>query len=156
MQIQPKDAFVLPANSLQELHVGVRPVQVGCKNVFINVVDTEFHQLIRSWLVSIISRHPVINKSFELMLPVGGGKGSNKKISFKNPYGVRKVFCVRTNRDDLLQLKEQRLELGPAETASIGLRFCPSMAPGYTEILVFINDEDDKNEETFCVKASYQ
>lgn len=156
MQMQPKDAFALPANALQEIHVGVRPLQTGCKSVYINVVDTEFHQLVRSWLVSVISRHPVINKSFDIALPVGGGKGSNKKIAFTNPYGVKKVFCVRTNRNDLLQLREQRLELGPAETVSIGLRFAPSMASGYVEILVFINDEDDKNEETFCVKATYQ
>lgn len=156
MQMQPKDTFALPANALQEIHVGVRPLQTGCKSVYINVVDTEFHQLVRSWLVSVISRHPVVNKSFDIALPVGGGKGSNKKIAFTNPYGVRKMFFVRTNRNDLLQLREQRLELGPAETVSIGLRFAPSMASGYVEILVFINDEDDKNEETFCVKATYQ
>ena len=65
------------------------------------------------------------------------------------------MFQLRTNRDDLLQFKDTRLEIGAGETQNIGLRFAPTQAPGTVEILVFINDEDDKNEETFCVRASY-
>ena len=42
------------------------------------VLDKEYHQLIRSWLVCVQCRQPVISKAFELQLPVGGGKGSNK------------------------------------------------------------------------------
>ncbi len=156
MQLQPKDAFMLPANALQEINVGVRPAQTGGKFLFINVVDIEYHQLVRSWLVNVTSRSPVISKAFELTLPVGGGKGCNKKISFTNPYPTPKLFYVRTNREDLVQFKENRLELGAGETTSIGMRYAPSMSPGTTEILVFINDEDDKNEETFCVRAIYQ
>ena len=156
MQLHPREPFMLAANTLQEVHVGVRPQQTGSKFLYINVVDIEYHQLIRSWLVCVTCRRPMVNKSFELLLPVGGGKGCNKKISFTNPYPSRKVFNVRTNRDDLLQFKDGRLELGAGETTSIGLRFAPSMSSGSIEIMVFINDEDDKNEETFSVKATYQ
>lgn len=147
---------MLAANALQELQIGVRPQHSGSKYLYINVVDIDSHQLVRSWLVCVSCRRPLVNKSFELHLPVGGGKGCNKKISFANPYPHRKVFHVRTNRDDLLQFKETRLELGAGEATSIGLRFAPSMSPGAVEILVFINDEDDKNEETFSVRAAYQ
>lgn len=31
----------------------------------------------------------------------------------------------------------------------------PAMHSGTTDIMIFINDDDDKNEETFCVKAIY-
>ena len=65
------------------------------------------------------------------------------------------TFQLRTNRDDLLQFKDTRLEIGAGDTQNIGLRFAPTQSPGTIEILVFINDEDDKNEETFCVRASY-
>jgi nephrocystin-4 len=156
MQLQPKEPFMLAANAVQELHVGVRAAQHGAKFLTINVVDIETHQLIRSWLVCVSCRRPMVSKSFELMLPVGGGKGSNKKISFTNPYPHRKTFNVHTNRDDLLQFKETRLDLGAGEQTNIGLRFAPSMSTGAIEILVFINDEDDKNEETFSVRATYQ
>ena len=147
---------MLAASSLQEVHVGVRPLQTGCKFLYINVVDIEYHQLIRSWLVCVSGRPPTVTKAFELTLPVGGGKGCNKRISYTNPYPNKKVFYLRTNRDDLLQFKDARLEIAGGEAASIGMRFAPSMSPGCVEILVFINDEDDKNEETFCVRAMYQ
>lgn len=37
----------------------------------------------------------------------------------------------------------------------IGLKFIPSDDRNIVEIFIFINDEDDKNEETFCVKVKY-
>ncbi|XP_030842409.1 nephrocystin-4-like [Strongylocentrotus purpuratus] len=73
---------MLLANSVHELNLGVRPRVKGNKFMFINVVDIEYHVLVRSWLVSVICRAPYITKSFELQLPVGGGKGSNKRISY--------------------------------------------------------------------------
>ena len=87
---------------------------------------------------------------------LGGGKGSNKRISYTNPYPTKRVFLLRTNREDLLQFKEPRMEFSGGETKNIGLRFAPTQMPGTIEFLVFINDEDDKNEETFCVSALYQ
>ena len=82
---------------------------------------------------------PVISKAFELELPVGGGRGSNKRISYTNQYPSSKVFLLRTNRPDLLQFKDPRLELGGGESKDIGLRFAPCQLPGTTEILVFKN-----------------
>ena len=155
MSVQPADPFMLTANTLQELHVGVRPQQAGCRFIYINVVDVEYHQLIRTWLVCISCRAPVVSKAYELDLPVNGGKGSNKRIAYTNPYPHRKVFMVRSNRDDLLQFKESRLEIEANESKNIGLRFAPCNHAGAVEILLFINDEDDKNEETFSVRATY-
>ena len=155
MSLQPSDPFMLTAKTLQELHVGVRPQQAGCRFIYINVVDIEYHQLIRSWLVCISCRAPVVSKAYELNLPVHGGKGSNKRISYTNPYPHRKVFMIRSNREDLLQFKESRLEIEPNESKNIGLRFAPHDQVRMVEILLFINDEDDKNEETFSVRATY-
>ena len=67
-------------------------MHVGTKHMHINVVDIEFHQLVRSWMVSVISQSPVVNKTFQLQLPVGGGAGSNQRISFTNPYAARRLF----------------------------------------------------------------
>ncbi|XP_033104596.1 nephrocystin-4-like isoform X2 [Anneissia japonica] len=155
MQLAPADPFMLLANSVHEINVGVRPISVGSKFMYINVVDNEYHQLIRSWLVCVSCRLPIITKAFELQLPVGGGKGSNKRITYTNPYPQKKIYNIRCNRDDLLQFKETRIELAGGETCTLGLRFSPSHQSGSTEILIFINDEFDKNEETFCVRAIY-
>lgn len=47
-------------------------------------------------------------------------------------------------------------QVAGGETYTIGLRFLPSGSAGQVEILIYINDQDDKNEETFCVKVLYQ
>lgn len=48
------------------------------------------------------------------------------------------------------------LQVGGGETYTIGLRFAPSQRAGEEEVLIYINDHEDKNEETFCVKVIYQ
>lgn len=47
-------------------------------------------------------------------------------------------------------------QVAGGETYTIGLRFLPSDSAGQEEILIYINDHEDKNEETFCVKVLYQ
>ena len=136
--------------------MGVRPKHVGCKLLHINVVDAEFRQLVRSWLVCVTSQSPMISKAFEITIPVGGGKGSNKKISFTNPYPTSKVFSLHTNREDLVQFRDSRLDMAGGEQATIGLRFSPCQHRQVVEVMVFINDEEDKNEETFCIRTTYQ
>lgn len=48
------------------------------------------------------------------------------------------------------------LQVAGGEVYTIGLRFAPSQTVGEEEILIHINDREDKNEETFCVKVLYQ
>jgi len=56
------------------------------------------------------------------MMLAGGGKGSNKRISYTNPYSQPKTFLLANNRNDLLQFKESRLDMHAKETRIIGLR----------------------------------
>ncbi|XP_043387741.1 nephrocystin-4 isoform X6 [Chelonia mydas] len=156
LKVDPKGVFILPPNGVQDLHIGVRPQKAGSRFVYLNLVDVEYHQLVSSWLVCVSCRQPVISKAFEITLPAGGGKGSNKRITYTNPYPSRRMYFLHTNRADLLQFKEDSFEIGGGETYTIGLRFAPSQSTGEEEILIYINDHEDKNEETFCVKVAYQ
>ena len=61
-----------------------------------------------------------------------------------------------TDRPDLVQFKESLLELEGGASQAIGLRFSPVTQPGLSDVLVFINDEEDKNEETFRITAEYK
>lgn len=47
------------------------------------------------------------------------------------------------------------VQIGGGESYTIGLRFAPSQSPGSVEILVYVNDLEEKTEETFCVKVKY-
>uniref|UniRef100_A0A670IKP8 Nephrocystin 4 n=1 Tax=Podarcis muralis TaxID=64176 RepID=A0A670IKP8_PODMU len=157
LTVDPEGIFILPANGVQDLHLGVRPQSAGSRFIYLNLVDVEYHQLVSSWLVCLSCRQPLVSKAFEIVLPPGGGKGSNKRITYANPYPSRRVYFLHTNRPDLLQFKEDSFEvIGGGETYTIGLRFAPSQSAGEEEILIYINDHEDKNEETFCVKVTYQ
>ncbi|MEE6517932.1 hypothetical protein FKM82_028555, partial [Ascaphus truei] len=156
LKVDPEGVFVLPPNGIQDLHIGVRPQKAGGKFIYLNIVDVDHHQLVSSWLVCISCRKPIISKAFEISLPAGGERGCNKRITYTNHYPTRKVYSLYTNRTDLLQFKENTFEVGGGDTYTIGLRFAPSQSTGLEEILIYINDQEDKNEETFCVKVIYE
>ncbi|KAL7978579.1 hypothetical protein Chor_005561 [Crotalus horridus] len=156
MKLEPDGVFVLPANGVQDLHLGLQPQSAGSRFIYLNLVDVEFHQLVSTWLVSMSCRQPFISKAFEILLPSGAGKGCNKKITYSNSYPSRRAYFLHTNHPDLLHFKEESFEVGGGETYTIGLRFAPSQNAGEEEILIYINDAEGKNEETFCVKVTYQ
>ncbi|KAM6312701.1 LOW QUALITY PROTEIN: nephrocystin-4 [Podargus strigoides] len=156
LQVDPHGAFLLPASGVQDLAVGVRPRRAGSRFIYLNLVDVESHQLVSSWLLCLSCRQPLISKAFEISLPAGGGRGCNKRITYTNPYPSPRLYFLCTSRPDLLQFKEDSFEVAGGEAYTIGLRFAPSQSVGEEEILIHINDHEDKNEETFSVKVLYQ
>uniref|UniRef100_A0A663DVK1 Nephrocystin 4 n=1 Tax=Aquila chrysaetos chrysaetos TaxID=223781 RepID=A0A663DVK1_AQUCH len=156
LEVDPDGTFLLPANGIQDLYLGVRPRRAGSRFIYLNLVDVESHQLVSSWLLCLSCRQPLISKAFEISLPAGGGRGCNKRITYTNPYPSPRLYFLCTNRPDLLQFKEDSFEVAGGEVYTIGLRFAPSQGAGEEEILIHINDHEDKNEETFCVKVIYQ
>ncbi|KFP64565.1 Nephrocystin-4, partial [Cariama cristata] len=155
LEVDPDGAFLLPANGIQDLHIGVRSRRAGSRFIYLNLVDVESHQLVSSWLLCLSCSQPLISKAFEISLPAGGGRGCNKRITYTNPYPSPRLYFLGTNRPDLLQFKEDSFEVAGGEVYTIGLRFAPSQSAGEEEILIHINDHEDKNEETFCVKVLY-
>ncbi|XP_074074723.1 nephrocystin-4 isoform X2 [Macrotis lagotis] len=156
LKLDPDGVFMLSRNGVHDLQIGVRPQRSGNRFLYLNLVDVDCHQLVSSWLVCLSSRQPVISKAFEIILPVGCGKGANKRITYTNPYPSKRAYRLYTNHPDLLQFKEDSFEVDARETYTIGLRFAPGSSTGMEEILIYINDHEDKNEETFCVKVIYQ
>jgi len=58
----------------------------------------------------------------------------------------------------LLSFRDNQGELAIAAKGQqyIGLRFASRRAGGSTQVLVFINDENDRTEECLCVSIQYQ
>ncbi|XP_023555227.1 nephrocystin-4 isoform X2 [Octodon degus] len=156
LKMDPAGDFLLPPHGVQDLHVGVRPHRAGSRFVHLNLVDVDFHQLVACWLLCLSCRQPLISKAFEITVAVGEGKGANKRITYTNPYPARRTFHLHSDRPDLLQFREDAFQVGGGETYTLGLRFAPGGRPGQEEVLIYINDHEDKNEETFCVKVTYQ
>uniref|UniRef100_A0A8C6FIF1 Nephrocystin 4 n=1 Tax=Moschus moschiferus TaxID=68415 RepID=A0A8C6FIF1_MOSMO len=152
----PRGVFVLPPHGVQDLHVSVRPRRPGSRFAHLHLVDVDAHQLVASWLLCLSCRPPLISKAFEIKLPAGGGRGANKRITYTNPYPSRRAYHLHSDHPHLLQFKEDAFQVGGGETYTIGLRFASRQRAGEEEILIYINDHEDKNEETFCVKVIYQ
>ncbi|XP_054576798.1 nephrocystin-4 [Eptesicus fuscus] len=152
----PQGVFALPPHGVQDLHVGVRPRRAGSRFVHLNVVDVDYHQLVASWLVCLSCRPPLISKAFEITMAAGEGKGAHKQITYTNPYPFRRAYRLHSDHPDLLQFTEDSFQVAGGETYTIDMRFAPSRRAGEREVLIHINDHEDKNEETFCVKVIYQ
>lgn len=153
--INPNMPFQLSANAAHEIHMSLKLMQTGIKYIFVNVVDVEFRQLVRSWLVCATCRPPVITKAFEQVLSVGTGRHISKKISYRNPYSVTKQFHLTSTSPEMIQFREDVIEIPACQSSPIGIKFVPQMIPVNIEVLIFINNDDDKTEECFCVKLVY-
>ncbi|XP_008935433.1 PREDICTED: nephrocystin-4, partial [Merops nubicus] len=110
LEVDPDGAFLLPANGIQELYIGVRPRRAGSRFIYLNLVDVESHQLVYSWAVLPLPRLLLDLQAFEISLPAGGGRGCNKRITYTNPYPSPRLYFLCTNRPDLLQFKEDSFE----------------------------------------------
>lgn len=64
---------------------------------------------------------------------------------------------MRTNRPDLLRFRDEVLDVGAGAAEDISLVFLPvaTAAASAADVLVFVNDEDEKTEEAFCVRVRY-
>ncbi|XP_075882230.1 nephrocystin-4 [Nelusetta ayraudi] len=154
-KVEPDGVFVLPPAAVQELQLQVQPWRAGGRFLFVNAVDVEQRRLITGWLLCLNVRRPVLSKAFEVCIPVGGRRGSSRKITYTNPYDSGRSFLLRSDHPDLLQFKEDKFQVGGEESYTIGLRFASSQSPGSLEILVFVNNLEEKTEETFCVRVTY-
>lgn len=73
----------------------------------------------------------------------------------EHEYGVCVCVCLWSQRGGH-EYGDISFQVGGGETYTIGLRFASRQRAGEEEILIYINDHEDKNEETFCVKVIYQ
>ncbi|XP_061592666.1 nephrocystin-4 isoform X1 [Cololabis saira] len=155
IEVDPAGVFVLPPAAVHELQLKVQPWHAGSRFLYVNAVDVEQRRLVTAWLLCLNVHRPVLSKAFELSVPVGGGRGSSRKITYTNPYTSSRTFLLRSDHPDLLQFKEDKFQIGGGESYTIGLRFAASQSPGSAEILVYVNNLEEKTEETFCVKVNY-
>ncbi|KAK5863241.1 hypothetical protein PBY51_000287 [Eleginops maclovinus] len=155
IEVDPEAVFVLPPAAVQELQLKVQPWRAGSRFLYVNAVDVENRRLVASWLLCLNVHRPVLSKAFEVCVPVGSGRGSSRKITYTNPYTSSRSFLLRSDHPDLLQFKEDTFQIDGGESYTIGLRFAPSQSPGSVEILVYVNNLQEKTEETFCVKVNY-
>jgi nephrocystin-4 len=142
------------ASALCEVPISFTPVATQRHDYTVHVIDDSTKTLHAAFLVSTLTKIPPISKQFEVRIEVG--RTTSKKIAYTNPYGFDKEFRLKTNCPSLLSFKHAHLHVPAGESRYISLKLLPVETRGMAEILVFINDREDKNEECLCVRAVYQ
>jgi hypothetical protein len=154
------------ANALNEFVLRFKPMKSGLKQIFLHVVDVEFHILLSAWLISAKAEEQAITKQFGVRLKVGkpSTKVLNKlklslncqKLGYINPQPGKRTLTLSTNKPHLLSFKEPKMEIGPREEKQLTLIFKASKTHGNVPILVFLNDSEfDKTEECIAINAQF-
>ena len=80
-------------------------------------------------------------------------------MSLANPYTYDALFSFATDSPRLLAFKEPTLAVPAGEVRYIGLRFLPPTGadalPSTVKIFVFVNNDEDKNEECMEITVVY-
>lgn len=93
---------------------------------------------------------PVLAVQVELHV----GAVVQRQMSYTNPYAQPRIFSLSTNVPWLLSFQPTTLELPPRATRPLALLFDGRAAQGAAalQVLVFVNDEQDREEE--CMEVA--
>jgi nephrocystin-4 len=173
--VSPSNAFSVAANGLHEVHLLVRPARSGLRTYCVNAVDVENHQIVDTWMIRVDTRMPVISKQFgrkslnkrriiriEFLislahsLSLGQSQSVSKRISYTNPYAIRKTFFFTSSHPELLQMQHQKIDFQANEKKFISFTLLPAfnVAP-VTDIIILINNEQDTNEDAYSIRVTY-
>eukprot|EP00965_Chrysotila_dentata_P014499 480203-Pleurochrysis_carterae.AAC.1 len=155
MSLNPDAPFALAAGAVTQLTLTLRPRAAGRFQHVVHAVDLASRTLVSSWLVCAVSRVPAITKSFSLTVPTR--LGANRKVALSNPYTYDATFLLDTDSPHLLGFKQKELAVPAGDTRYIGLKFSPAPSPlaKSHKLLVFVNNDDDKNEECMEITVVY-
>ncbi|CAF1455211.1 unnamed protein product [Adineta steineri] len=154
--ISPSNAFSLAANGLHEIHILVRPARSGLRTYCVNAVDVENHQIVDTWMIRIDTRMPIISKQFAHSVSLGQSQSVSKRISYTNPYAIRKTFFFTSSHPELLQLQHQKIDFQANEKKFISFTLLPAFnVTPVTDIIILINNEQDTNEDAYCIRVTY-
>ncbi|KAJ3107236.1 Nephrocystin-4 [Phlyctochytrium planicorne] len=155
LSVATKAPFSLIANALNEVGIHLRMKDMKDQAYLFNLFDSERRSLVSSWMIVSHFTSPSVTKSFEISLPKG--KSVNKRVSYSNPYQTRKTFFLRTNAPDLLQFRDGgNFEMEPGASQYLAFRFLPVQNCVSREVLVFLNDENDRMEECLRIGIKYK
>jgi len=155
LSLFPAAPFTMMQDTLHEVVLHLRPLSAGRKQYIVHAVDLSHRTLLSAWLIHAASRCPAVTKAFSLTIdPL---HGANKRVSFGNPYSYDATFHVFTDQSHLLQVKQRCLRIPAGEARHIHLKFREVLNAIHpvAKLLVFINNEDDKNEECMQITLHY-
>lgn len=157
LRLSPNGPF--PLAGVTEVVLALRPLHPGRSQYVVHAVDLARRALLASWLVCAVNRLPAITKAFSLSVPAA--LGSRKKVNLTNPYTYDVSYHFFTDQPCLLKFSQPSVTLPAGQSQYIGLQFVPlpggkpSAPESKSRFMIFINNEEDKNEECMEVSVMY-
>lgn len=76
------------------------------------------------------------------------------QVGYRNMYHQRKRFILGTSNPRLIKFSHRELEVPAEDQRNIGIQVnSTDESPGMKDVLIFINDEDNRNEECYKVRV---
>lgn len=67
----------------------------------LNLVDEDSRELVSAWLMTVAATSPAVMRSYDVDVPAG--RPLHKKIVFKNPWDVPRVFKLSSSDEALMR-----------------------------------------------------
>ena len=153
--LNPSGPFQLVAGAFNRVEVIYRPLtgNGNTRSINISMVDADSGELINSWIAKVTATLPPISRTFDLEMSLH--EAAHKKVAYVNPWNEPRTFLVRTSDPTIVKAKQPTVEI-PAKTKGfIRFWFAACHKPITREVLVFINDQEDQNEETLLIRAKF-
>eukprot|EP01107_Rhizomastix_libera_P010838 TRINITY_DN28184_c0_g1_i1.p1 TRINITY_DN28184_c0_g1~~TRINITY_DN28184_c0_g1_i1.p1 ORF type:complete len:1219 (-),score=373.79 TRINITY_DN28184_c0_g1_i1:93-3749(-) len=158
LKITPNSAITLVSGAPNEIPLRYFPMKQCKSEVIVHIVDSEFRELVASFLINATSTKPLITRAF--VVQILSERSKNKKITYTNPYPCNKTFKLITNDPSILSFRTPDIfSLPPGCSESIGLCLtAPTPARSApADVLVFINDaETEKTLDTFAIRVEFE
>lgn len=78
LQVVSPAMFLLNTQSLTEVPLSLKSLQSGAMSVVVTAVDTDCHQIVKTWMICGNTLEPTITRAFQISLPSGGTKAITK------------------------------------------------------------------------------
>ena len=76
-------------------------------------------------------------------------------MSYHNWYYQRRVFRLRSSHPTLVKFTAAELDIPGQEDRNLGIQIDTRQASaGVTDVLVFVNDEEERNEDCFKIRVT--
>jgi len=146
----PAAPFQLVPGAFNRAAVRFKMRSAGQHKVHIHMVDLDTKELVCAWLVNVTANLPVVTKVYDVQLPVDSVV--SKKLSFMNQWDKNRRYNLLSSDEGLMRPRHESVDIAGGAVGYLRLHFHPIEEVGTHEVILFVNDEHDQNEEAFLLK----
>lgn len=147
VKFRPESTFQVVPGAYNRVEMNYFASQIGSRRMQVNLVDVDTRELLNAWILTTTVTAPTAMRTYDV--EVSRGRGTNKKIIFKNPWDVTRRFQLVSSNEKVMKPRSPYLDVAPQGSAYLRLWFSGSDINRSGDVYLFLNDEQGNNEESF-------